>query len=145
MRHLHKIIGVLILSIMVYACSSSSLKNGTTKKEEPVVIANDSLEYEVIIFDIGFNYYLNSIAKPVGYYTQNYLENWNRTYITTWNIRAQNPTQFDQNIYANIIDYNFKIDYGMDVNYKLFNYFEFAQQKYNMRLDGGSGSPVRIR
>ena len=67
MRSLYKIIGVLLLSILMYACSSSPLKNGAN------------------------------------------------------------------------------IDYGMDVNYKLFNYFQFAQQKYKMRLDGGLGAPVRIR
>jgi hypothetical protein len=145
MRHLQKIIEILGLSILIYACSSSPLKNGKTIKEEAVVIANDSLEYEVIIFDIGFNTYLNSIAKPAGYYSQNYLENWNNIYVTNWNIRAQNPTRYGQNIYQNIIDYSANIDYGMDVNYKLFNYFQFAQWKYKMRLDGGTGAPVRIR
>tara|TARA_R110000787_G_scaffold7747_5_gene26045 strand:- start:1233 stop:1622 length:390 start_codon:yes stop_codon:yes gene_type:complete len=129
----------------MYACSSSPLKNGKTIKEEAVVIANDSLEYEVTIFDIGFNNYLNSIAKPVGFYSQNYLENWNNIYVTNWNIRAQNPTRYSQDIYQNIIYYSANIDYGMDVNYKLFNYFQFAQQKYKMRLDGGLGAPVRIR
>ena len=145
MRSLYKIIGVLLLSILMYACSSSPLKNGKTIKEEAVVIANDSLEYEVTIFDIGFNNYLNSIAKPVGFYSQNYLENWNNIYVTNWNIRAQNPTRYSQDIYQNIIYYSANIDYGMDVNYKLFNYFQFAQQKYKMRLDGGLGAPVRIR
>ena len=135
MRHLPKIIGILVLSVLMYACGSSSLKDPQTKKEEPVVIANDSLEYEVIIFDIGFNNYLASQARPIGYYSQNYLENWNIIYVTNWNIRAQNPTRYNQDIYQNIIDYSSSIDYGMDVNYKLFNYFQFAQQKYKMRLD----------
>jgi len=167
MRHLPKIIGILVLSVMMYACGSSSLKNPQTKKEEPVVIANDSLEYEVIIFDIGFNNYLASQARPIGYYviifdigfnnylasqarpigyySQNYLENWNVIYVTNWNIRAQNPTRYNQDIYQNVIDYSSSIDYGMDVNYKLFNYFQFAQQKYKMRLDNEAGTNVRIR
>ena len=144
LRHLYKFVGLLILSILIYACSSSPLKKGTSK-EEPVVISNDSLEYEVIIFDIGFNTYLNSIAKPIGYYSQNYLENWNQIYVTNWNIRAQNPENFNADLYQNIIDYSRLIDYGMEVNYKLFNYFEFAQQKYNMRLDSNLGGPNRIR
>jgi len=144
MRYLQKIIGVFILAVLVYACSSSPVKNLKTKKEEPVVIANDSLEYEIIIIDIGFNFYLNSIAKPVGFYSQSYLERWNRIYVSTWNMRANNP-RFNANIYENRIDYDHNIDYGMDVNYKLFNYFQFAQQKYRMRLDGHSGPPVRIR
>jgi len=31
------------------------------------------------------------------------------------------------------------------VNYKLFNYFQFAQQKYKIRLDGGSGLSPNFR
>jgi hypothetical protein len=115
------------------------------ENEEAVVIANDSLEYEVIIFDIGFKRYLNTIARPVGFYSQNYLENWNNIYITNWNIRAQNPTRYDPNIYANVIDWDPMIDYGMEVNYKLFNYFQFAQLKYNIRLDSETNTIVRPR
>ncbi|MEQ6123145.1 DUF6146 family protein [Pseudotenacibaculum sp. MALMAid0570] len=146
MRHLHKILGVFILGILVYACSSTSSKNLKIdkNKEEPVVIANDSLEYEVIIFDTGFQAYLSSTAKPMGFYSQTFLENWNRIYVLNWNMRARDPIRFDPNIYGNVIDYDHKINYGMEVNYKLFNYFQFAQRKYRMRLDGGSGAP-RIR
>ncbi len=115
------------------------------EKEEPVVIANDSLEYEVIIFDVGFNYYLNSQARPVGFYSQNYMETWNNIYITNWNIRAQNPTRYNASIYANVIDWDPNIDYGLDVNYKLFNYFQFAQIKYQMRLDTENTRVGRIR
>lgn len=132
--HLHKIFAVIIVALFVVACASSNKKTITNSKEIPVVIKNDSLEYEIIIIDAGFNTYLNTVAKPVGYYSQNYLENKNRFYVTNWNYRASNPTQFNPNIYENIIDYDSNVNYGYDVNYKLFNYFEFAQQKYRMRL-----------
>lgn len=139
---------LFILGIVLYSCGVSSTDNVVKKgneKEEPVVIANDSLEYEIIIFDIGFNTWLNSIAQPIGYYTQNYMENLNRIYVTNWNNRVLNPGQYDANIYNNIINYEFGIDYGLEVNYKLFNYFLFAQQKYKMRLDNGVGPSPRIR
>lgn len=132
--HLHKIFAVIIVALFVVACASSNKKTIANSKEIPVVIKNDSLEYEIIIIDAGFNTYLNTVAKPVGYYSQNYLENKNRFYVTNWNYRASNPTQFNPNIYENIIDYDSNVNYGYDVNYKLFNYFEFAQQKYRMRL-----------
>lgn len=145
MKSLHTFCGLLIVSIFVYACSSLPMKNEMSAKEKPVVIANDSLEYEVIIFDIGFNLYLNTTAKPMGYYSQNFLENKNTIYVNNWNMRAMNANLYDTSIYENIIDYDPKINYGIEVNYKLFNYFLFAQQKYNMRLDGTSGTSVRIR
>ena len=86
----------------------------------------------------------NNVARPLGFYSQNYLENWNNIYVTNWNIRAQNPTRFDPNIYGTIINWDSDIDYGMEVNYKLFNYFQFAQIKYNMRLDSDANQG-RIR
>jgi len=57
--------------------------------------------------------------------------------VITWNQRAQNPLRFNTNIYENIINYQQNIDYGYEVNYLLFNYFLFAQRKYNMSLGGG--------
>ncbi|CAI8436304.1 MAG: Uncharacterised protein [Flavobacterium sp. SCGC AAA160-P02] len=145
MKSLHTFCSFLVVSIFMYACSSFPIKNEVSAKEKPVVIANDSLEYEVIIFDIGFNLYLKTIARPIGYYSQNFLENKNYIYVTNWNIRAMNPSIYDVSIYGSIIDYDPKINYGLEVNYKLFNYFQFAQQKYNIRLDGTGGSLERLR
>ena len=139
MKILQHIIFLSIVGVMLWACSSSPIKDtSNSQKEEPVVIANDSLEYEIIIIDPGFTTYLNSIAKPEGFYSQQYLENKNRLYVTTWNYRVRNPLQFNSTIYENLIDYSSHIDYGYEVNYKLFNYFEFAQRKYRMNLGVGT-------
>ncbi len=137
MKILKKILLLFTIGFFFLACSSSLLNNKITNKEKPVVIANDSLEYEITIIDIGFNNYLNSIAQPKGFYSQNYLETRNRTWVITWNMRAQNPMRFNPNLYENMIVYQPNIDYGYEVNYKLFNYFLFAQQKYKMNLGGG--------
>ena len=145
MKYLFQLLGLFILSILIASCSSSTLKSSLKMKEKPIVIANDSLEYEIIIFDIGFTLYLNSVARPMNYYSQNYLENKNNIYVTNWNIRALNPSRFDSSIFENVIEYNPQVNYGLEVNYKLFNYFQFAQQKYKIRLDGGSGPPMKIR
>ncbi|WP_298780056.1 DUF6146 family protein [uncultured Polaribacter sp.] len=137
MKLLKPISFIFILTILLYACASSPINNKTSIKEKPVVIANDSLEYEITILDIGFNTYLNSIAQPRNYYSQSYLEARNRGWVTTWNMRAQNPNQYNPNIYENVIDYQQHINYGYEVNYLLFNYFLFAQNKYRMNLGGG--------
>jgi len=128
---------LISIGLFFWACGSSPIKNNIIQKEEPVVIANDSLEYEVIIFDIGFNSFLNSTAQPEGFYSQYYLEARNKAWVITWNNRVRNNNQFNSSIYENIIDYQPHIDYGYEVNYKLFNYFLFAQRKYKMNLGGG--------
>ena len=95
------------------------------------------MAYEIIIIDPGFTAYLNAVALPEGYYNQRYLEARNRVWVTTWNQRVQNPREFRQDIYENIIAYRPTVNYGYEVNYKLFNYFLFAQRKYKMTLGGG--------
>ena len=136
MKNLYYLLAVI--GFLVWSC-------GTTQKtvtvpqgveEQPVVIANDSLEYEIIIIDPGFTTYLNTIARPMSYYSQSFLENHNQIYVTEWNNRVRNPSMYNPNIYENIIDYNPGVDYGLEVNYKLFWYFQFAQRKYNMQLSG---------
>ena len=80
MKHLKNITLLFIFASLLYACGASDLKTGKNNKEEPVVIANDSLEYEITIIDIGFNNYLNSIAQPKGFYSQSYMESRNRIF-----------------------------------------------------------------
>jgi len=105
-----------------------------SEHDEPVNISNDEVEYEIIIIDLGFDTWLNSIARPEGYYSQNFLENRNRILVMEWNQRALQPLQFNPDLYLMQIDYQQNIDYGYEVNYKLYNYFVFFQRKYNQRL-----------
>lgn len=123
-------------SLLIASCSSASktATNEGNTAAEVVRIANDSLEYEIIIMDIGFETYLNTIAKPMNFYSQEYYETKNRFYVTEWNIRAQNPLRYRSDIYENQIDYDFNVDYGLEVNYKLYNYFKFVEHKYKQRF-----------
>ena len=128
---------LLTIIPFIFSCGVSSVKNPNIQKEEPVVIANDSLEYEIIIIDLGFTNYLNTIAQPKNFYTQSFLEQRNLLFVNEWNNRVREPNRFNPNIYENIIEYQANTDYGYEVNYKLFNYFLFAQRKYNMSLFNG--------
>lgn len=124
---------ILIIGLFIFSCGSSNkttTKSDANLPEGAVRIANDSLEYEIIIFDIGYETYLNTIAKPDWYYSQATLETKNLFYVIEWNIRARNPLQYNPNIYENVIDYNSNINYGLEVNYKLYNYFKFVEYKY---------------
>ena len=142
MKYLFQFLRLCFLSTLIISCSSSNIKK---EKEKPVIISNKSLEYEIIILDIGFTLYLNTIAKPINYYYLKFLENKNTIYVANWNMRALNQSKFNSSIYENVIEYRPQVNYGLEVNYKLFNYFQFAQQKYKIRLDGGSGLSPNFR
>ena len=126
---------LITFTFFVISCGSLPTKNISNVKEQPVVIANEALQYEVIIIDQGFTSFLNTTARPKEYYSNSYLKNKNRVYVNVWNSRARNPQRYNSNIYENVIDYQSTIDYGLDVNYKLYWYFKFAEQKYKMKLN----------
>ena len=119
---------------LVVSCKSTKDKSlAKVAAEDIVVIANDSLEYEIIIIDQGFQTYLNSIAKPKWYYSKAYYQAKNKFYVTEWNIRVRNPQRYSPNIYEQQIDYDFNVDYGLEVDFKLYNYFKFVEYKYKVK------------
>ncbi|MHA6280501.1 DUF6146 family protein [Salinimicrobium sp. CAU 1759] len=132
------LIYILLLGLFIYSCSSTrnrDMQPGEGMVENDTVrIANDSLEYEIIIIDPGFSYFLNAIARPEGYYSLNYLENKNRFLVNDYNNRVRQPQVYNPNIYEMEINYDPNIDYGYDVNYKLYNYFVYLSRKYNQRF-----------
>lgn len=132
---------ILFLSVMIYSCSSTRDREmrdieetQTATANDTVRIANDSLEYEIIIIDPGFFYFLNAVAHPEGYYSQAYLENKNRFLVNDYNERVRQPYRYDPTIYEMEINYDPNIDYGYEVNYKLYNYFVYLTHKHNQRF-----------
>ena len=72
-----KFIGILVISLLIYSCGTQQKKGLTFNKNLPegaVRIVNDSLEYEIIIIDAGFETYLNSISQPANFYSQQFYE-----------------------------------------------------------------------
>jgi len=132
------IIFISLLAI-VFSCkpnkpiSSSDLASVDIAEIDTIRIQNEELEYEVLIIDVGFDAWL-ATQRPMGYYTQSTLENKNKFYVSEWNRRVNSPLEFGPLLYPQSIDYQYHIDYGMEVNYLLFMYFEFFQKKYKQRL-----------
>lgn len=101
---------------------------------DTISIANEEEAYEIIIIEPGFNAWLQSIARPEGFHSQSFLESRNQVMVINWNQRVMQPQQYNPQLYELQIDYRSNIDYGYDVNYKLYNYFIFFQRRYNQRL-----------
>lgn len=108
--------------------------SGNNAIADTVTIADEKTEYEIIVIDPGYYSWLHSIAMPEGYYSQQFMEARNRIYVMNWNQRAQNPLVYDSSLYEMQINYDPNIDYGYEVNYKLYNYFIYFQRKYRQRL-----------
>lgn len=135
------ILTILIIALIIMGCESSkssidSSRNPQATQGDTIRIANDSLEYEILIIEPGFNSFLLS-QRPRGYYGLTYLENKNRLWTTEYNQRAINIQRYDINLYQQQINYEPTVEYGYEVNYLLYNYFVFFQQEYNQNFPGG--------
>lgn len=73
--------------------------------------------------------------SPKHKYLSSSLEIENLQYVTEWNKRVGN-IEYDANLYTQQIDYKIKprLHYGLDVNYKLYMYFKFFEEKYEKLL-----------
>jgi hypothetical protein len=133
----------VLVGLAGWSCGSSSGTISTSPEEadifdvkqaDTVEIADAESNYDIVIIEPGFQTWLQSIARPEGYYSQSFLENRNQIYVTNWNQRVLLPLQYDPLLYEIQINYDPHIDYGYEVNYKLYNYFIYFQRKYNQRL-----------
>ena len=121
--------------------SEEEKKVFSAMQQDTISIADVEGKYEIVIIEPGFYAWLNSIARPEGYYSQHFMENRNELFTLEWNRRVLEPMRYDPNIYVLPIDYDPTVNYGYDVNYKLYNYFIYVQRKYKQQL---SPYPPRI-
>ena len=93
--------------------------NGSEVAEE------DSVEYELIVFDTGFETWYMLQDSPARYRSQQYYENWNRQYVSEWNYLATQPGR--RSFFQSIIGYDPVEDYGFELNHRLFCYFQYVE------------------
>ncbi len=138
-------ISILVILLFIGSCGTTKEPLAISDQEkqifnktgqDTVTIANEETAYEIIIIEPGFNYWLNSVAKPRGFYSQSFFETRNRLLVSEWNQRVLQPQRFDPSLYELQINYDPQTDYGYEVNYQLYNYFIYFQRKYNQRLSG---------
>ena len=112
-----------ILSLLlILGCSTH--QQVTLHETEPEE-ETDSISYELIVFDPGFETWFISHAKPAIFHDQSYYENWNEQYVRAWNLHDMSPRH--ARLLDGYIDYDPHTDYGLEINHKLFYYFIYVE------------------
>ncbi|MDD5150096.1 MAG: DUF6146 family protein [Flavobacterium sp.] len=132
---------LILIFCIILGCNTTkstvaSIEKPLASQNDTIRIANDSLQYEVIIIDSGFSTWLATRAYPRNYHSQSYLENKNQLYVSEWNNRVLQPQRYDTNLYEMSINYDPNIDYGYEVNYLIYNYMIYFQNTYKQKLYG---------
>jgi uncharacterized protein YcfL len=110
---------------------------GCTAKRSIVKIENhpeimDSVYYELLVDEPGYDSWMATNSKPDWYHEKEYYRYWNLLYITEFNYRVLHSNTghpFDV-----MINYDQQTDYGPELEYKLYWYFKFIEDKYNTKL-----------
>ncbi|TCO10500.1 DUF6146 family protein [Natronoflexus pectinivorans] len=133
MRYL--IISIFVIGFLLASCGTQKnidAPDQTVKLEKEVAV-EDSIEYELIILDSRFETFL-ATQPSAAFHTQSYYEGWNKRYVTEWNIRHSNPLRYGD-FYQTRIEYHpDRNEYGLELNYRLYYYFQFIEKEYGIRL-----------
>jgi hypothetical protein len=125
-----KLFFTLIFSIGVLhgAIAFEAASPPDTIRVKNQVAEKDSVEYEIIIIDPGFEMWFQQNKRPESFYSLQYLENWNHLLVNQWNMLISRPGR-PGCMPTNYVHYDFQESYGMALNYKLFYYFRYVQQR----------------
>ncbi|WP_289053571.1 DUF6146 family protein [Carboxylicivirga marina] len=125
---------ILLICLTVVACSSpKNIPETSFPTQELSVENNDSSEYDLVVFDPRFETFLVTQPYPKEFYSNEFYRNWNQRYCVEWNIRHSNPIRYGD-FYETQIPYDSTTDYGLDFNYKLYQYFQFIDKEYGIVL-----------
>ncbi len=127
------------LALTLLSCNIQKQVTENITSEVTISQEEDSTKYELIVFDQGYETFLISQAKPKWYYTNNYYKSWNIRYVIEWNYRFRDPIKYG-NFYETEIDYNPSEEYGIDLNYRLYQYFQFIEKELGIVLISRRGS-----
>lgn len=126
---------LLFLSIF-YLCSTLPLTlAGQTKPVDLVTVPDTAVEketeYELIVVEPGYEAYLVN-QLPMEYYPENYYKTWNYQYVIEWNIRYLSGPR--RELFDYEINYDPMTNYGLELEYRLYHFFRFFEDKYDITL-----------
>lgn len=128
-------IAALIFSLSIYAFRPTDKSYLLPATDSISINQADSTTYDIIITETGYDNWILTNAQPRWYYNNAYYRNKNQFFVIDWNnrvIETMGRAPYEEQIF-----YNPNIDYGLEVNYKLYWYFKFMEHKYGIRLNGG--------
>ena len=124
---------VFVILVILVAIQSVGLSQEKIYREQikADTVSADSMEYRLIIMDPGFDSWL--ATKPSkDFYSNEYYAQKNRLYVAEWN--QMYLTSHKKDFYDNYIDYKPNTDYGIDINYRLYYYFRYFEEKNHIKL-----------
>jgi hypothetical protein len=123
---------ILILFILIISFACGTQKPIQQKEVTQETTEEDTVTYELIVLDSGFETWYVTNSKPSWYHSQSYYENWNQQYANAWN--NQSIWKRNSQLLEGQINYEAQTDYGLEINHKLFYYFQYVEKKLGIPI-----------
>lgn len=126
-----------IMALLIWACSpvKEAAKTSATLAKN----SQDSTEYEILIIDPQFDQWYLVNYSPAKDYSNDYYRSKNQVAVASWNFFYREGKY--PRVIESSIDCQSNIDYGLEVNRKLYWYFTYVENNYRIRLFGKAMTP----
>lgn len=130
-----KLVFIGILALLLSSCASNNKIGTETENADLYVVTNDSLEYEVIVTDPGFDIWFVKYDSESYYRSISYYKSWNRRYVSDWNNKIiLNSPKF---LFPTYLDIDVDAINDIAVQHELFYYFQFVERKLGIKVLNG--------
>jgi hypothetical protein len=119
-----------IIALLIWGCSP--VKKVSTTSTTLTQTSQDSTEYEILIIDLQFDQWYLLNYSPAKDYSKEYYRGKNLFAVANWNDYYRSGRY--SRIIESSIDYRSNVDYGIEVDRKLYWYFKFIVSTYKIRL-----------
>lgn len=123
--------------VIITGCQSVTSPGEKNRGSNIITQKDGSDEYELIIIDSDFDRWFSMNRRPVDLHSLEYYESQNRRYVQAWNQKVNQQGAYHGVDYPfeNYIDYDSNINYGLELNYQLYNYFRYIEDRFGNMYD----------
>lgn len=123
----------LLFCIILFAAWSCTQQKQVTQSNRPQPVINeDSTEYNILIIDPAFDrWYMMRYSASMDR-SNEYYKGMNNIGVQNWNDyyhRGKYPQ-----VIGSFLSYNTSIDYGLEVNRRLYWYFKYTEENFKIRI-----------
>ena len=112
---------VLISFLLFSHCASQNSAAKPTESASMKPEKNDDGEWDLIVIDSQYDYFLKSMAKSINMYSETQLKAKNAFLVSEWNSYYFSGRY--RNVIESSIDYDPQENYGLKFEYKLYQVF----------------------
>ena len=123
---------ILFMAMFIGFWSCKSTRETTTAEGVETSVQIDSTDYDIIIMDNNFDRWCLTRFSQAQDRSNSYYRSMNNLAVSNWN-HYYNTNRYNR-VINNHIAYNPAVDYGIEVNRRLYWYFKYIEESYRVPL-----------